>query len=137
MFYMSLQLQGTGRNSLEKIFKTREPPYSWLSLFLIINLSFEFFPMAFEVSLLPDCCLEHSLFDVFSPFNKNFIENIKRENQNVSTFLGMQNLIRQKLAKSRKIEFWIECIKFDKTVTKTKMTRIDPFVASPYSIIAF
>ena len=28
MFYISLQLDGTGRNSLEKNFKTREPPNS-------------------------------------------------------------------------------------------------------------
>ena len=62
MFYIGLQLEGTGRNSLEKIFKTGEPPHSWLSLFLIINLSFEFFPMAFEVSLLP---LGLSPFDMF------------------------------------------------------------------------
>ena len=27
MFYISPQLEGTGRNSLEKNFKTREPPY--------------------------------------------------------------------------------------------------------------
>ena len=28
MFYITPQLEGTERNSLEKNFKTREPPYS-------------------------------------------------------------------------------------------------------------
>ena len=34
MFYIGPQLEGSGRNSLEKNFKTREPPYTWLKIFL-------------------------------------------------------------------------------------------------------
>ena len=37
MFYFSRQLDGTGRNSLDKNFKTREPPWSYASNFRLAS----------------------------------------------------------------------------------------------------
>ena len=111
---------------------------SSLSLFLIINLSFEIFPTAFKVQ---SCSPPPIRTNFDRKFNNHPHVKVKFQFfefaikwQIFFEYFCTKILYRWNLFKSRNIEFWIERIKFDKTlVSKTKMTRVDPPVPRPYS----
>ena len=115
---------------------------SSLSLFLIINLSFEIFPTAFKVPLQVESCSPPPIRTNFDrKFNNHPHVKVKFQFfefaikwQIFFEYFCAKILYRWNLFKSRNIEFWIERIKFYKTlISKTKMTRVDPPVSRPYS----